>query len=128
MEQKNLSLKNKEERLRTLKSLLARKILKQRLLKLVRGDIQTANNCNTGEIQMNKKQRVILTIGAIILVIVVVTAPKVCIMQGSIFEASEVSSNVAEVIEWQTTLFRCIATLGATALFYLAFGSSGKKE
>lgn len=78
---------------------------------------------------MNKKQRIVLIIGAIALIIIIITAPKVVIVQGSYLKPEKVTKpNLAPVVDFHGALIRVIGVIGATLLIFFAVKDSKEKR
>ena len=75
--------------------------------------------------RMNEYQRGVLAAGAIVLLSVTLNAPTVQIHQGTIYRSGSLADTVASVIDWRTTLTYGFATLGITALVWIALRGIG---
>jgi len=69
---------------------------------------------------VNKKQRIVLIIGAIAFLYVLFTSPKISIVRGTYMIPSPDKKDVAKVVDIRTAMTRAIAVLGATMLVSIA--------
>lgn len=77
---------------------------------------------------MNIYQRIILILGAIALIIMIVTTPRVVVAQGSYLNPVGRTDRFIPVISLSTGVVRAIGVLGATCLLFFAFKDLGKKR
>ncbi len=69
---------------------------------------------------MNKKQRVVLIIGAAILLYFLFSSPKISIVKGTYVVPPSDKKDIAKMIDVRTAMTRVIAVLGATLLVSIA--------
>ena len=79
---------------------------------------------------MNMYQRIVLMAGAIILIVVIWTCPKMIITQGQYFKVGMVGNTkaFAEIIEINSAIARSIGVIGATLLTFFALKDISKKD
>lgn len=69
---------------------------------------------------MNKKQRIVLIIGATALVYFLFTSPKISIVKGTYVVPPPDKENIAKMIDIRTAIIRAVAILGGTLLIVIA--------
>lgn len=74
---------------------------------------------------MNRNQRIVLIIGAIVLLIVILTAPEVSIYEGSYLEYDP-GSRLAPIVDFRTAIIRMIGVVGATLFIWYALKDKHK--
>ncbi len=75
---------------------------------------------------MNKCQRIVLVLGAIILLLVIANAPTVQYSRGGSVLLGGTFDDLANVIDLKTAIVRGLGVIIATILIFFAFKSSGK--
>ena len=69
---------------------------------------------------MNYKQRIVLIIGAVALLYVLFTSPKISIVKGTYVIPPPDKKDIAKIIDVSTAMTRAVAVLGATLLVSIA--------
>ena len=69
---------------------------------------------------MNKKQRIVLIIGAGVFLYVLFTSPKISIVKGTYVIPSPDKKDIAKIVDVSTAMTRAVAVLGATLLVCIA--------
>lgn len=78
---------------------------------------------------MNIRQRIVLMFGAVALVIVILTVPKIVIYQGTFLNAKNIQGEeLAKVVDFRTGILRIIGVVAATLLVFYAFKNTRKKQ
>jgi len=72
------------------------------------------------EKDVNKKQRIILIIGAVCLIYFLFTSPKISIVKGTYVIPAPDKENIAKMIDVRTAMTRAVTILGATLLVFFA--------
>lgn len=72
------------------------------------------------DVDMNKKQRIFLIIGAIALLYFLFTSPKISIVKGTYVTPPQDKKNIAKMIDIRTAITRAVAILGGTLLITIA--------
>lgn len=72
------------------------------------------------EAHVNYKQRIVLIIGAVALLYLLFTAPKISIVKGTYVTPTPNKENVAKMIDIRTAMTRAVAILGGTLLIAMA--------
>jgi len=72
------------------------------------------------EMNMNYKQRIVLVMGAVALLYVLFTSPKISIVKGTYVIPSPDKKDIAKIIDVSTAMARAVAVLGATLLVSIA--------
>jgi len=82
------------------------------------------------EIGMNLFQRIVLIIGAIALILVIWTSPRISLVQGTYFDGKRFADNraIAKMIDIRTAAIRSIGVIGATLFVFIALKSKHRKE
>lgn len=70
---------------------------------------------------MNRKQRIILILGAAAFLYVILTAPKIAIVKGTYMTPPSDKKDIAKIVDVRTAVTRAVAVLGATLLLCTAF-------
>jgi hypothetical protein len=69
---------------------------------------------------VNKKQRIVLIIGAAVFLYVLFTSPKISIVKGTYVTPSPDKKDIAKIVDVSTAMTRAVAVLGATLLISIA--------
>lgn len=69
---------------------------------------------------MNKKQRIVLMIGAAVFLYALLTSPKISIIKSTYVVPSPEKKEIAKIVDLNTAMSRAIAILGATLLIFFA--------
>ena len=69
---------------------------------------------------MNKKQRIVLVIGAAAFLYVIFTSPKISIVKGTYVIPPPDKKDIAKIVDVGTAMTRAVAILGATLLVSIA--------
>jgi hypothetical protein len=69
---------------------------------------------------VNKKQRIVLIIGAAVLLYVLFTSPKISIVKGTYVTPSPDKKDIAKIVDVSTAITKAVAVLGATLLISIA--------
>jgi hypothetical protein len=71
---------------------------------------------------MNIYQRIVLILGAIALIVAILTCPKFIIIEGKYFSVGSVGGTdaFAKIIDLQSAVARAIGVVGATTLIFFA--------
>jgi hypothetical protein len=69
---------------------------------------------------MNKKQRIVLMIGATVLLYFLFTSPKISIVKGTYVKPPSDKKDIAKMTDVRTAMTRAVAVLGATLLVSIA--------
>jgi hypothetical protein len=78
---------------------------------------------------MNIYQRIVLVLGAAVLVFVILTSPQVLIVQGTHAKpAADVSGQFQPMISVATASMRAVAVIGATILIFFALKGEIKRR
>ena len=77
------------------------------------------------EKDVNKKQRIILIIGAVCLIYFLLTSPKISIVKGTYVIPAPDKENIAKMIDVRTAMTRAVTILGATLLVFFALKDKG---
>jgi len=78
---------------------------------------------------MNIFQRIVLILGAIALVLAILTTPYIVIVQGTYAKPSvDLPFELQPMIASSTALLRAVGIVGATVLLFFALKSSGDKK
>jgi hypothetical protein len=77
---------------------------------------------------MNIIQRIILVLGAIVLVAAILTTPKIVIVQGTYAKPSIDLVQLEPMIAPITAIMRAVGVIGATVLLFFAFSSIELKK
>ena len=77
---------------------------------------------------MNIFQRIVLLLGAVVLVVAILTTPKVLIYQSSYLKPTEEAFQMQPVIAPATASMRAVGVIGATVLLFFAFSSIELKK
>jgi len=73
---------------------------------------------------MNKYQKILLMVSAVVFIVALLTSPKVCYLgQGVLMKSTKYSKEYAPIVDIRTASVRGIAVLGAMALLYFALRS-----
>jgi len=72
------------------------------------------------EAGVNKKQRVVLIIGAAIFLYGLFTSPKISIVKGTYYIPASDKKDIAKIVDVYTAMTRAVAILGATLLVSIA--------
>lgn len=72
---------------------------------------------------MNNKQRVVLILGAGVLLCVLLTSPKISIVKGTYVKPPPDKENIAKMIDVRTAITRVVAVLGIALLVCAALKS-----
>lgn len=78
------------------------------------------------EVDVNKKQRIVLIIGAVALLYSLFTAPKISIVKGTYVIPTPNKENIAKMIDFRTAMTRAVAILGGTLLIAIALKDKKK--
>lgn len=73
---------------------------------------------------MNKKQRIVLIIGAAAFLYVIFTSPKISIVKGTYVTPPQDKKDIARIVDVSTAMTRAIAVFGATLLVCIALKDS----
>lgn len=77
---------------------------------------------------MNIFQRIVLVIGAIVLVAAILTTPKIVIIQGTYAKPSLDLIQLEPMIAPITAIMRAVGVIGATVLLFFAFSGIELKK
>ena len=87
---------------------------------------------------MNLYQRIVLILGAVALIIVIWTAPKMLYTQGQYYDMNKylerlerydrLEKDLAPIIDYKTVSVRAVGVVGTTLLVFFALKGMGKKE
>jgi hypothetical protein len=77
-------------------------------------------------VDLNRKQRVILIIGAAVFPYVIFTSPKISIVKGTYITPPSDKKEIARIVDVRTAMTRAVAVLGATLLVSIALKDPNK--
>jgi len=77
---------------------------------------------------MRRSQRLVLVVGALAILAVVNTCPRVIIVGGTLLRDLQADARMAAVIDVRTVGAYLVSIIVATTLFWLALNSGGKRE
>jgi hypothetical protein len=69
---------------------------------------------------VNKKQRIVLIIGAAVFLYVLFTSPRISIVKGTYVTPSPDKKELAKIVDVSTAITKAVAVLGATLLISIA--------
>jgi hypothetical protein len=69
---------------------------------------------------VNKKQRIVLIIGAAVFLYVLFTSPKISIVKGTYVTPPPDKKDIAKIVDVSTAITKAVAVLGATLLISIA--------